>query len=75
VNQRLVHVQEDRLEVTGLTGQFVLLPRLLYLYGTTEAQHLYALVEVLPVEVHQVTGLMLFEAAVQISYVVHCRLL
>ena len=63
MNKRLVHVEVDGLEVGLTLGEGDMLAGVGDLDSFAEAQHLDALVEVLPVEVHQVAGLVLLEAA------------
>jgi hypothetical protein len=71
VDECLVEVEEDGLEVWVLPVEFDFLFGLRDLDGPAHAEHFHALVEVLPVKVHEVGGFVLAQAAFETGDIVH----
>ena len=66
----LVKIEEDGFEVGVLAGELDVLAGVGDLDAFAEAEYLYLLIEMLSVKVHHIAGLVLPEAAVQLTHVV-----
>lgn len=74
MDQCFIHIQEDSLEVGVLLAEFDLFARGGYFECFSEPKDLDTLVEMLPVQIHEVGRLVFFEAAIQVALVVHSML-
>ena len=63
VDEGLIHVKVDRLEGWVFLGQIDVLAGVGDLYGFAKAEHFDALVKMLAVEIHKISGLVLAETA------------
>lgn len=73
VDKGLIQVEEDSFEGWILFGQLDLLFGVWHFDGAAHSQDFNALIEVLPVKVHQVGGFVLAQTALQTSHVMHLR--
>ena len=70
VDEGFIKVEEDGFLIWIFAGELNVFACVGNFDGFSEAEYLYLLIEVLPVEIHEVGGLVLAEAAIELRGVV-----